>query len=243
MKTIKISAIGSTNEYLKSLVKKTYVEDGTLVMTDNQTQGKGQMGSIWYFEIGKSLAFSILKRFKEPFEHPLFYINLAVSLGVKNAIEELGIPKVTIKWPNDILADGKKIAGILVENQLQKARLNTSIIGVGVNMNNEDFPNFPQASSLLLNSGVHYSSGEVVDAIYRNILVQIERLNHDSSEMMKQEYEAALFRKGIISSFQNIQNQRFNGIIQGVTDKGLLEVLVDNKRIKQFQLKEIKLLY
>ncbi len=243
MKVIKISAIGSTNEYLKSLAKNSLVDDQTLVYTEHQTEGKGQMGSQWFFEIGKSLAFSIFKRFYTKVTFPAFYVNMAVSLGVKKGLESIGIPKVAIKWPNDILADGKKVGGILVENQFQKGQISTSVIGIGININNESFPNFPQASSLLINTGVHFASGEVMNAIYHHVIFQLDRLHPTSMAVIKQEYENFLFRKGIISTFQDPLGQRFNGIICGVTDEGFLEIQVGETGIQRFRLKELQLLY
>jgi BirA family transcriptional regulator, biotin operon repressor / biotin---[acetyl-CoA-carboxylase] ligase len=243
LKVIKISAIGSTNEYLKSLAKNSLLEDGTLVYTEHQTQGKGQMGSQWLFEIGKSLAFSIFKRFDESFEPHPFYINMAVSLGVKQALESLGIPKISIKWPNDILADGKKVGGVLVENQFHRGQISTSIMGIGLNINNERFPNFPQASSLLIQTGTHFVTAEVMDTLYRTIILQLERLNRESKDVIKKEYESYLFRKGVISTFQDESNRRFNGIIHGVSEEGFLELELGAKELQKFQLKEIQLLY
>lgn len=243
MKVIKISAIGSTNEYLKSLAKNLLLEDGTLVYTEHQTQGKGQMGSQWLFEIGKSLAFSIFKRFDDSFEPLPFYISMAVSLGVKNGLEHLGIPKISIKWPNDILADGKKVGGILVENQFHKGQISTSIIGIGLNINNQRFPNFPQASSLLIQTGTHFATGEVMDTIYHAINLQVDRLEGTTKDAIKDEYENHLFRRGVISTFQDISNRRFNGIIQGVSEEGLLAIQVGDSGIQKFQLKDIQLLY
>lgn len=243
MKVIKISAIGSTNEYLKSLAKKALLQDGTIACTAHQTQGKGQMGSHWYFEIGKSLAFSIFKRFDTTFESHPFYINMAVSLGVQRGLEIMGIPKVSIKWPNDIMADGKKVGGVLVENQFQKNQISTGIIGIGLNLNNHHFPTFPQASSLLLQTGNHFIADEVMDTLYRQIMLQLDRINKNNRDVIKKEYESHLFKKGIISTFQDRSNQRFNGIILGVSKEGFLEIKIGEKGVQRFQLKEIQMLY
>ncbi|HPF12114.1 MAG TPA: biotin--[acetyl-CoA-carboxylase] ligase [Flavobacteriaceae bacterium] len=243
MEIIKINAIGSTNDYLKQLSKNFSVSDGAVVWTLNQTQGRGQLGANWYFEIGKSLAFSVFKRFEGFSGTNQFFINFAVSLGVKRGLEQLGIPKITIKWPNDILADGKKVCGILVENQFLQQQLSHSVIGVGINVNNEGFRALPQASSLLLNTGVRYAVEEVLKKTAEAMAKEFDRLEDGDFDAVKQDYEIGLFRKGQISTFETSDRRRFNGVVEGVTSLGMLQVRVEGGAIQWFQTKDVKLLY
>lgn len=243
MRTIKISAIGSTNDYLKELIKNTEVEDGTIVHTKHQTHGKGQRGAHWFFEIGKSLAFSVFMKFSSWPVQDQFYINFAVSMGVKIGLESMGIPKVAIKWPNDILSDGKKVCGILVENQFQSMHISSSVIGIGVNVNNTSFTRFPHASSLLLNTGIRYNPEEVMHAISQSVVKQLKKLDTSTKEALKQEYESYLFRKDEVVVFEDTLDRKFQGIIEGVTEQGLLCVRKKDRSLQHFQLKEIKLLY
>ncbi len=243
MKIIKISAIGSTNDYLKKLSKTSTLDDETVVQTLHQTHGKGQMGASWQFEIGKSLAFSIFKKAEGlPISHQ-YLVNFAVSLGVKNGLEAMGIPKIFIKWPNDILADGKKVCGILVENQFQQSETLHSIIGIGINVNNTSFSKYPQASSLRLNTGILYSLDEVFEKVSKAVLAELEHIQETNFEAYKTKYEANLFRKGVISTFENLERKKFNGIIEGVSNNGMLLVKLSDDSIKEFRLKDIKLLY
>lgn len=243
MKIIKISAIGSTNDYLKKLSKTSTLDDETVVQTLHQTHGKGQMGASWQFEIGKSLAFSIFKKAEGlPISHQ-YLVNFAVSLGVKNGLEAMGIPKIFIKWPNDILADGKKVCGILVENQFQQSETLHSIIGIGINVNNTSFSKYPQASSLILNTGILYSLDEVFEKVSKAVLAELEHIQETNFEAYKTKYEANLFRKGVISTFENLERKKFNGIIEGVSNNGMLLVKLSDDSIKEFRLKDIKLLY
>lgn len=243
MKIIKISAIGSTNDYLKNLSKTTVLEDETVVQTLHQTHGKGQMGASWQFEIGKSLAFSIFKRHQSISIEHQYMVNFGVSLGVKRALDALGIPKVSIKWPNDILADGKKICGILVENQFQNNKTMSSVIGIGINVNNTSFNSFPQASSLRLNTGVLFSVDEVFEKVVHNVLKELKLIEDAEFDSYKSEYEAHLFRKGVISTFENSERKKFNGIIEGISNSGLLLIRINDNEVKEFRLKDIKLLY
>ncbi len=243
MRTIKISAIGSTNDYLKELIKNNAVKDGTVVYTQHQTDGKGQMGATWHFEIGKSLAFSVFKKFSIWSVQDQFYINFAVSVGVIKGLEALGIPKVSIKWPNDILSDGKKVCGILVENQFQKLDVSSSVVGIGINVNNTSFAAFPQASSLLLNTGIHFNTDEVMSKVSGAVLFQLNHLKQTHRATLKREYESYLFRKDELTTFEDGMDRQFKGIIEGVTDQGLLCVRQENRSLQHFQLKELKLLY
>ena len=243
MKIIKISAIGSTNDYLKKLSKSSTLEDEMVVQTLHQTHGKGQMGASWQFEIGKSLAFSIFKRVGGLPISQQYLVNFAVSLGVKNGLEAIGIPKISIKWPNDILADGKKVCGILVENQFQNSETLNSIIGIGINVNNTSFSKFPQASSLRLNTGILFSLDEVFEKVTQAVLSELKTIHDANFEEYKKQYEAYLFRKGEISTFENLERIKFNGIIEGVSNNGLLRVKLNDDSIKEFRLKDIKLLY
>ena len=243
MKIIKISAIGSTNDYLKNQSKTIVWEDETVVRTLHQTQGKGQMGALWHFDIGKSLAFSIFKRFEGLSISQQFLINFAVSLGVKNGMDRLGIPKVSIKWPNDILADGKKVCGILVENQFQKGHLDYAIIGIGININNTSFPEFPQASSFLLNTGILFSIEEVFEKILQSVIIELRNVNDVNFAEYKLRFESCLFRKGVVSTFEDIERRVFKGSIEGVSNNGMLLVKLSDSTIKEFRLKEIKMVY
>lgn len=243
MKLIKINAIGSTNDYLKELIKTIPLEDGTLVTAEKQTKGRGQMGASWFFEEGKSLAFSVFKKINEWPVADQFYINFAVCVGVHKALKSLGIPKINIKWPNDILSDGKKIGGILVETQFQNMRMISSVIGVGLNVNNVGLELYPQASSMLLSSGIRYDLDEVRELVAQEVFKELKELNSETKNEVHQAYEKRLFRKGITSIFEDRRNKQFEGIIEGVGPEGRLRVRMSDQSLKTFELKEIQLRY
>ena len=121
IKIIKLNAIPSTNDYLKKKHKTGEVFDGEIVWTENQTSGRGQRNKKWISEPFTSLTFSIYKQFNNLLINP-FKLNAVVCLAIINALEKLSIPKLLIKWPNDILSENKKIGGILIENYFYKSK-------------------------------------------------------------------------------------------------------------------------
>jgi len=225
------------------MLKSSTLEDGTVAMTYNQTQGRGQMGAHWYFEEGKSLAFSLFKRANGWPPSDQFFINFAVCVGVKRAFDILGIPKTAIKWPNDILADGKKICGILVETQFKNMRMTNSVVGIGVNVNNEGLEIYPKASSMLMSTGIHFQTEEVMSVIHQKVMEELIHLTQETKQRAHDAYESYLFRKGEISTFENVYNEQFAGTIEGVGPEGRLKVMLSNQEIKLFDLKEIQLRY
>ena len=136
MKLVKLDAIDSTNDYLKDLVRNQTIENFTVVTAENQTNGKGQMGAIWVSEKGKNLIMSILVKDFIFDAATVFNLNIVVSLAVISSLKSLNIPNLSIKWPNDIMSDEKKIGGILIENSFKSDFTINSIRlgGVGFNL-------------------------------------------------------------------------------------------------------------
>lgn len=153
MKIIKLNAIDSTNSFLKELVATSFVENQTVVVTKEQTQGRGQVNTKWVSTPGKNLTFSMYVEFKNLKITQQRFLNYACSLSVFEVLDELNIPKLAVKWPNDILSDKKKICGILIETTFKSNTIKSAIIGVGLNVNQENFDvNLPNASSIKKNS-------------------------------------------------------------------------------------------
>ncbi|TFG78733.1 MAG: biotin--[acetyl-CoA-carboxylase] ligase, partial [Flavobacteriales bacterium] len=148
MRIVKLNAIDSTNCYLKGLMQTEALEDFTVVVANQQNSGRGQMGSKWTSEPGKNLIMSVLKIFNDLPAEQQFSLNVCVSLAVFDTLKSLEIPKLSIKWPNDILSGNLKIGGILIENSLLGTQIRSAIIGLGLNVNQTDFVDLPNASSL-----------------------------------------------------------------------------------------------
>lgn len=242
MHVIKLNAIDSTNSFLKELISNEQVADYTVVVADYQTQGRGQMGTNWDSEIGKNLMFSLFKDLSiHDVEFP-FYISMAISLAILKTLKFLNIPDLYIKWPNDILSADKKICGILIENVI-KNKLNSTIIGIGVNVNQTEFYNLPKASSLKNITGVHYNLDEILHGIIKHTKYYSSILQNEEYDAVKSEYENSLFRKDKPSTFKDVKGNLFSGIIKGVTKYGKLQVLLEDDIVKKYDLKEITILY
>lgn len=242
MKIIKLSAIDSTNTYLKELSKKVALEDGTVVITNSQTEGRGQMGSGWQSKTGLSLTFSVFKRFSELGISDQSSINFAASLGLKKALQKLQVPEVDIKWPNDIMSYQKKLCGVLVENQLQGDKILTSVIGVGLNVNETEFQELPLATSMKLVSGNTFILDEVLQIVSEAILNELSCIDNSEVSSVKERYESDLFRKDKVSTFQTPDGNCFNGIIRGVSNAGELLLEIEDESVKNYEVKQIKML-
>jgi len=242
MRIIKLSAIDSTNSYLLKLIKEVEVEDSTIVVTDQQTEGRGQMGTHWVSSPQKSLTFSIFKRFDDLSIQQQIYLSFAVSIGVKNTLEFYKIPEISIKWPNDIMSHSKKLAGILIENQTKHSKITSSVIGIGMNVNDENLDHLPNATSLLMDKGVSFSQNELMMKMIRFVLIELDRIDKKDFKGLHLEYEQLLFLKDKISAFKKSDGFPFNGIIKGVNEQG--ELKIENEDgIKSYRLKEITYLF
>lgn len=243
MRIIKLDAIDSTNTYLKNMAVIGGIEDGLAVVAKLQTNGRGQMGTTWNSQEAKNLTFSVFKdvSFVEAFQH--FYISMAVSLAVYEGLNSLGLKKIKVKWPNDILSDNRKIAGILIENVIKLNVITASVIGIGLNVNQTDFSDLPSATSLLLLSGKVHDLDEVLNSILKQIEIHFSYLKNKQFKLLKSTYESHLFRKNKPSTFKNAEGVVFSGYITGISDLGQLLVKVEDNVIKSFDFKEVSLMY
>ncbi|WP_299115277.1 biotin--[acetyl-CoA-carboxylase] ligase [uncultured Winogradskyella sp.] len=243
MYIIKLDAIDSTNTYLKDMVSVNLPKDYTVVVAEQQTKGRGQMGTKWQAEIGKNLTASVFKHFSDFKVENQFYISMVVSLAISKALDKFQIPQLHIKWPNDILSADKKICGILIENVIKNNKFQGSVIGFGLNVNQKFFDDLPQASSMNLLTGIVYNKDEVLSQILKHLQVYFKQLENQKYKALKAEYETNLFRKDKPSTFRLPNNEIFLGIIRGVTEAGKLKVWTEDEIIKTFDLKDLTLLY
>ncbi|WP_317045245.1 biotin--[acetyl-CoA-carboxylase] ligase [Formosa algae] len=170
MHIIKLDAIDSTNTFLKQLSSCEMVEDYTVVVAKEQTMGRGQMGTIWESETAKNLMFSVFKDVSFVPVEKQFYISMVTAIGIYKALKKLALPRVKIKWPNDILSADKKICGVLIENIVTSNGLRDSVLGIGVNVNQTDFVGLPKASSLVNMVGRVFD----LDEVLHHILVELK---------------------------------------------------------------------
>ncbi|WP_299521570.1 biotin--[acetyl-CoA-carboxylase] ligase [Winogradskyella sp.] len=240
---IKLDATDSTNTYLKDMASVAMPKDYTVVVAEQQTSGRGQMGTQWDAEIGKNLTVSVFKKFANFKVENQFYISMAVSLAICKALKSFKIPKLYIKWPNDILSANQKICGILIENVIKNNKFKGCIIGFGLNVNQKFFNDLPRASSMSLLTGIIYNKDEVLSKILNALQFYFKMLESHKYEELKTQYERLLFRKGKPSTFKCVNNKTFSGIIQGISETGKLVLWMEDDVVKTFDLKEVTLLY
>ena len=243
MHIIKLPAIDSTNSYLKELTTKQSVENFTVVVAENQTNGRGQRGANWEVESGKNLTFSVLiKDVLLSFEE-VFNLNVVVAVSLFQTFSNLKIPNLSIKWANDILADKKKVCGILIENQFKSNSEILSVIGIGINVNQENFENLPQASSLKKISGQEWNKDEVLLTFLNQFQNNINLYKNEGAKYFWEVYHENLFKKNMPMAFENAQNDKFMGIIKQVLPNGLLQIQLEDDSLQLFDIKEVKMLY
>jgi len=243
MHIIKLSAIDSTNSYLKELTTKQTVENFTVVVAENQTNGRGQRGANWEVENGKNLTFSVLIKDVLLNFDEVFNLNVVVAVSLFQAFSDLKIPGLAIKWANDILADKKKICGILIENQFKSNSEILSIIGIGINVNQENFSNLPQASSLKNISGQEWSKEEVLLTFLNQFQNNINLYKNEGATYFWEVYHDNLFKKNVPMAFENASEIKFMGIIKQVLPNGLLQIELEDDSLQLFDIKEVKMLY
>lgn len=242
MKTIKLDAIDSTNDYLKKLSKKEVVENFTMVLANSQSHGKGQRGASWSSEEGKNVIMSVLLKDLLVSREQLFGLNVLVSVSVFEVLEEKNISKLHIKWPNDIMSDAKKIGGILIENTFKTDNSIVSIVGIGLNVNQTDFSMLPQASSLAITTGASFDIDELAAAIRQKIHDNVPNLATDSDRFWSK-YHHNLFKMEVPMAFEDNNKVRFMGMVKGVSPFGKLQLLLEDDSVKEFEIKEVQMLY
>jgi BirA family biotin operon repressor/biotin-[acetyl-CoA-carboxylase] ligase len=237
---ITIKQVDSTNNFLKeSLSNSKPLIEGTVIMAENQFAGRGQHQNGWHAEPGKNLTFSILLK---PTFLPVtdqFDMVRAISLGVFDALEPLLGDKLKIKWPNDIYYDGKKLGGMLIENMIQGGQIKNAIVGIGLNINQENFPeNLQNATSVKQILHQDYDLKALLSEICRHIEAYYLNLKAGNITFVRNTYLSRLYWLKEYKTFK-AQNVTFTGTIEGVRDNGLLVVKNNNGEELEFSLKEI----
>ena len=241
MRFIKLDATSSTNDYLKELTKKQHTEPFTVVSAERQTKGRGQRGSSWLSEEGRNLTFSILIRSDHQQLRYLFLLNAAVALSLVDTLNKFSIPEPSIKWPNDIMSGSKKVAGILIENTLSAGGEITSIVGVGLNVNQKDFEGLPKASSLSIVADRTFDKEVLLHSAATEMKSVVESIA-ENPEQIWSRYNSLLFRRGMLTEFVLEDETSLYGSIVRVQENGLLEVSV-GAELRTYDVKQIRMIY
>ena len=229
----------STNSYLRELIMREKEQpEGTVVITDYQTAGRGQKGNSWESERGKNLTFSILLHPNHIPPGKQFILSQLISIAIVGVLKEYD-RHFTIKWPNDIYWKEKKIAGMLIEVDLTGSSLSNAIIGIGININQRHFKSdAPNPVSLTQITGKEHNLSELLEKILDSIVDEYNKYTPDNEEEIRQKYMALLFRnKGIYP--YSYGKEIFNASIEGIEPNGQLILKKENGSIHTFAFKEI----
>jgi len=241
MKIIKLDAIDSTNSYLKKLLNKESLDDLTVVVSKHQTKGRGRNGNVWSNKPSLNLAFSIYKRFSDFEIDKKFMLNVISSISVYETLKNYNLLDLTIKWPNDIMTADKKISGILIENNIRGNRIKHSVIGIGININQSEFKNLPNATSIFIETGKLNSVETITQELQKTFEKNFDELRTNEHEILNT-YNNLLYRKNEISNFSSNNIGNFQGKIIRVDKNGEITICELNQQLSKYSESEIKLI-
>ena len=239
---LKFESLDSTNNYAISLLSKSDLDEGCVVVAEEQQSGRGQRDNSWESEKGLNLLLSIVLH---PSFLPVkyqFLISKVVALGVCEVLS-LYVDDVSIKWPNDIYVGDNKIAGILIENFLSGSTIDSSIVGIGININQRKFfSNAPNPISLSQVTDAFFDKDELLDLFLNSIDKWYSFLKSKEVTMIDTEYLKRMYRIDAESFYKDADGE-FVGRIIGVNPIGQLVVDKENGKLKEYHFKEIEFLF
>jgi len=231
--------LDSTNNYASTIAKLPETQSGTAITADFQLEGRGQRDNKWLAEPGSSFLGTII--LKVPFKpEEIFYLSKWASLQVAKTLIQLNIQSVSIKWPNDIFVEGKKIGGILIENSWSDQHLHYSLIGIGLNISNQNIEN----ATCISNHTIEIPTVPSFLKTLRNLMSSdLFLLEEKKWTEIDSHYHHLLFQKGEIKNYKIAKNQSFfSGKIIHVEADGKLIVETENQSCLGFYMKEITFL-
>ncbi|PST85038.1 biotin--[acetyl-CoA-carboxylase] ligase [Pedobacter yulinensis] len=240
---IHLKEVDSTSNFLKaSLSNSEPLPEGTVIMAERQFAGRGQQESAWHAEPGKNLTASFYLRpsFLEPAQQ--FYLNMAISLAVAETVSACLSEAVEIKWPNDIYVQGRKLGGILIENTVSGNVLRSSVIGIGLNINQEEFPEPLQDRAVSLRNILHRDVDLVhlLNQLCSFIEKRYLQLRAGDKKGLHEAYEQKLFGRGSERLYRQ-NGEEFSARVLGVSEQGRLRMLANEQEL-DFGFKEITFL-
>ncbi len=221
------------------------IDNLSVIAAKEQSDGRGQRGNRWNADAGENLTFSVIIRPEQDDIPPVnasgqFLISELAALSVTEYLETRGI-YASIKWPNDIYCHDRKICGILIENCIRDGLLQWSIAGIGINLNQMEFPpEIPNPTSVMLETGMESSPDKEL-AVWTGILDGLlDRLASEGPDTIERLYLGKMYRRNERHLFEEPGAGRFHARILGVTSNGCLEAVLDDGSVRTFAFKEIR---
>ena len=240
-----LPVVDSTNSYLRcergNLLEEAGDAKVVAVYAGKQTAGRGQRGNVWYSKDGENLLLSLLVRPRCLPVKGQFLLSQAVALAVNEAMHACGVDSV-IKWPNDIYVGNRKVAGILVELDYEGGMVESAIVGVGVNVNQTEFPvmdKVPVSVSML--TGRTFDVGEVLDILLSSFMHYYDMLEQGGSSVIEVEYREKLLGFGTAMRYKDAGSV-FEAVITDVQGDGALSLCRHDGTVSRYYFKEVELL-
>ncbi|MBQ6086565.1 MAG: biotin--[Bacteroidales bacterium] len=239
-----LDRVDSTND--EAVRRMETLDNLSVIAAVEQFSGRGRRGNSWHSAPGDNLTFSIVLKGNGGSLEGLspsrqFAISRLSALTICDFLSEEGVD-ARIKWPNDIYIGNRKVCGMLIENSVSAGALTRSVIGIGLNLNEKDFPPYlVNPTSLTIQNGREYALEPVLERICGFFLSRLPMLgSEDGLTILEKEYHSRLYRLGEWKEYRNLaSSETFEGRIDGVTDKGYLKVTTREGLRKEFALNEI----
>ena len=243
---INLPRVDSTNSFIRDMLSPSDQLDGiTLVVADEQTAGRGQVGNHWEAEPGKNLTFSLLCHPNFLLASEQFILSQCMALAIHQALlEELWqtpeASALTIKWPNDIYVADRKICGTLIECDLQGKDISNCIIGTGLNVNQTAFlSDAPNPVSLKQLTGREHDREKMLDNIVANFLQHYEGVKKGESDKVRTAYMQHLYRRTGFHTFADVRGE-FRAEIADIEPTGHLRLRFENGNVCRYEFKEVR---
>jgi len=242
-KYIYLPSCHSTNDIAATYILNNQVLGGEVFVTSNQLNGRGQRGNQWVSEPDKNITLSIILKPNFLQAKDQFKLNIAISLGIIDFLNVYISRGLKVKWPNDIYCKDKKLGGILIENFLKKYNIDTSIIGIGLNINQNNFGELP-ATSIAYETNKVYQLSLLIGHLLECIEAKFLELKNNNFAKLKQHYISNLYRYQEKHNFIDKKfklGEKFTGEILGVDVSGKLGIFNHKDKVmRYFDFKEVQ---
>lgn len=236
---IRLQKTDSTNNYLHALARPEQLGEGSVVWAEFQTAGRGQIGNSWESAEGENLTFSVVLYPTFLLANRQFLISQITALSVKQTLDRY-VDDITVKWPNDIYWRDRKICGMLIENDLAGQFIYSSILGIGININQKEFKsNAPNPVSLYLIIGKRTDREkflqEFLERLYANYLLLLQ----EKEVLIQEAYRQSLYRREGFYLYEDA-NGRFEAAIEEIEPSGYLHLRLRDNTIRRYEFKEVR---
>ena len=239
-KKLHFDSLNSTNETLGQLSKKIELQNGFYITADFQKSGKCQNNDKWDSNPKENLLISIFLNLDLNIENS-FMLNQLASLAVLDTLRKFLKQKIEIKWPNDVFVDNKKISGILINNIVKDGLINSSVIGIGINVNQTNFNNKYIATSMKLLNRKDFELNEIEKMLMKNIKKQSMTLLDKKISLLSSRYNNHLYGKNLYSLFVLNKKRIYAKVIE-VNQNGKIKLMFGDSEVNEFFQDEVKLL-